>query len=109
MLPAVVTFCLLLVGHFLADFPWQGEFMATRKNPNHPEGQDIWGWLLLGHSAIHGGFVLLITGSLLLALLETICHAAIDLLKCEGRISFHTDQILHIGCKLIWIVILLIA
>jgi hypothetical protein len=29
-----------------------------------------------------------------------VLHAAIDHLKCEGRLSFHQDQWLHVACKL---------
>lgn len=93
---------LLLAGHALADYPLQGDFLAQAKNRNTEIGRGFWLHALFAHSVIHGGFVLVITESVLLASLETIIHAAADWLKCEKKISLNTDQSLHIVCKVIW-------
>ena len=61
-----------------------------------------WWHLMAAHSFIQGGGVFIITGSLLLGLMETIFHFIIDCLKCENKINIHTDQALHIWCKVVW-------
>lgn len=83
---------LLVAAHYLCDFPLQGDFMAQQKGKNK--------LILFGHSAIHAGAVLLITGSVLLAWLELVFHYAIDREKCRGGISATADQLLHLFCKL---------
>lgn len=93
----------LIVGHALADYPLQGDFLATAKNRNTTFGmQGLWVHALFSHSMIHAGFVALITGQVWIGLLEAVAHALTDFLKCEGRLSFHTDQAAHIACKFVW-------
>jgi len=99
-------FALLVVGHVLADYPLQGEFLAKSKNRFLPVPGTPWYQAMAAHAIIHGGAVFLATGSLLLGVLETVAHAIIDDAKCAGRISYNVDQALHIGCKIIWIVLL---
>lgn len=101
-------FFLLLVGHCLADYPLQGDFLAQAKNRYTETGEKLWLWALPSHGIIHGGFVMLITGSFVLGLMETVAHCLIDWLKCENKISFGTDQWLHIACKVLWVGMLLI-
>jgi hypothetical protein len=93
---------LLLAGHFLADFPLQGEFLALGKNRNTDIGRQWWPWALPGHAMIHAGFVLVITGSALFALLEFVLHTLIDWAKCEDVIGMHADQAFHVLCKFGW-------
>ena len=88
---------LMVAAHFVCDYPLQGDFLARAKG----EGP-LRVWHLFGHSAIHGGAVLIITGSPVLFALETAAHMLIDENKVHGRISFSTDQALHIGCKALW-------
>lgn len=97
----VEAIALLVAGHFVADYPLQGDFLAKAKAQG-----PLRVWHLFGHSVIHGGAVLLITGSLILFALETLAHMLIDECKVRERISFATDQSLHIGCKLLWIAII---
>lgn len=91
----------LIAAHFLCDFALQGDYMARVKNPHGlaPE----WFWAMAGHGAIHGCAVAMITGSLLLGMLEWALHCCIDILKCDGRISYNTDQALHLGCKAFYV------
>lgn len=81
---------MLFVGHALADFALQTDFMARAKNRNTDIGKDHWHVALPAHALIHGGFVMLFTGTPLVALLEVLAHTAIDAIKCEGKISFCT-------------------
>jgi hypothetical protein len=97
-----ITFFLLVAGHYIADYPLQGDFLAKGKNRHTDIGKDIWPHCLFAHSMIHSVFVLFITGSLGLAVAELVMHAVTDFLKCEGTITLNQDQFIHILCKLIW-------
>lgn len=96
---------LLVVGHCLADYPLQGEFLALSKNRNHPMGKDIWMHSLAAHSMIHAGFVAVITGNIWLGLAEAAIHGFTDFAKCEGKISLNEDQMIHIACKVLWTIL----
>jgi hypothetical protein len=103
----------LLVAHALADFALQGEAMGSGKN-RHNKIHDnagkhfpAWQYWLTAHSLVHGGAVYLVTGSLLLGVVETVLHSLIDFCKCEGWINFHVDQGLHVACKIGYCVFLL--
>jgi len=105
MMPFFTMLFLLIFGHCLADYPLQGEFLATAKNRNTEIGKVFWLHALPAHAFIHGGFVLLITHSLPLAVAEALIHGATDFLKCEGKISLNVDQAIHIGCKIVWAIV----
>ncbi len=97
----------LIVGHAVADYPLQGDFLAKAKNHRAPLSGIPWKQALFWHAVIHGGAVAGITGSLPLGLAEVLSHASIDWLKCDGRIGFNADQLLHVGCKVAWVLICL--
>lgn len=94
----------LLGAHFLCDFALQGDYMARAKKPR---GALEWPWAFFGHGIIHGAAVTLITQSPWLGLAEVFFHCWIDAAKCEGFISYHVDQWLHIACKAVWLVLTL--
>jgi Protein of unknown function (DUF3307) len=93
---------MLCAGHALCDYPLQGDFLSRGKNHKTPFTGMAWQQLLLAHCLIHMGMVLLITGSIWLALAELVIHYATDWAKCDGRINFNTDQAIHYTCKLLW-------
>lgn len=108
-LAATQLFIALSVGHAIADFPLQGEFLATCKNRhtlkalNDPERPtSIWIICMLAHCLIHAGTVWLITGSFVFGVIELVVHFIIDVVKCEGYTGFNTDQTLHLLCKLVY-------
>lgn len=101
---AATLLFLLLFGHALADYPLQGEFLSKAKNPVNPMPGVPWYLALGAHAFIQAGFVLIFTGSILLAMSEFVAHATIDIMKCTGRVSFLTDQLLHVLCKVIWVI-----
>jgi len=103
----------LFVGHSLGDFALQTDWMARFKSrhavlPSSASKRPdlIWMHVLAAHSGIHGGLVAIVTGNWLLGLAEFVIHFAIDYFKCEGKFGFHTDQFLHLSCKVLWIVYL---
>jgi hypothetical protein len=95
----MILFLKLAVGHFLADYPLQGDFLAKAKNHRQPIPGVPWYQALAAHSAIQAGMVWLITGKLWLAVIEFQLHAFIDWLKSNENISFNQDQFAHLACK----------
>jgi len=99
----------LFIGHAIADYPLQHEFMAQAKQPKYwKEIKDSkgfeWAFILGFHSLIHGGAVWLLTGSMMLGVIETVLHFLIDHARNRERIGFITDQLLHLGCKVAYLV-----
>ena len=103
------------IGHAFADFPLQGDFLSRGKNRNAPppplaDGKscpaDLWVYLMSAHCLIHAGFVWIIGGYAILAVVEFILHWLIDAVKCEGHTSFATDQWLHILTKVAYVAVL---
>lgn len=104
-----LVFAALFAGHALADYPLQGDWLSKAKNHKLDlvPGERIWPLALAGHAAIHAAMVWLIIGSALLALIEFVAHAATDWAKCDGRISYNTDQAIHIACKAFYVAVLI--
>jgi len=92
-------FLALMVGHAIADYPLQGDFLARAKNHRAPVAGVPWYQALTAHSLIHAGVVWLITGNIFCAFAEFFMHSFIDWMKCEGEIGFNTDQAMHAFCK----------
>lgn len=126
----------LLVVHCLADYALQGDFMAKAKNHTASIPGVPWMQALGAHALIHGGFVAAVTGSVVLGLAEVVCHAVIDYGKsagwyefggrwipngphsvyrrrcdtqCVARKAYHIDQLLHVTCKVVWVLICVVA
>lgn len=105
---AIVLLSLLVLAHLLFDYPLQGDFLAKGKGgafePVAP------GWLLLlSHVLMHGIAVGFILGSVWFGLAEVSFHWVIDRLKLRGSIGFVTDQALHLACKVLYVLVLVIA
>jgi len=105
----------LLIGHSIADYPLQGEFLALGKNhrlspENKPDGVEgvrgLWLHCLTAHAFIHAGMVWAISGIFLLGLCELVLHWLIDFVKSEGWTNFHVDQFLHVLCKAGYVAVL---
>ena len=93
---------LLLLGHFVADYPLQGDKMAVEKCPGKDCTLD-WRWWLSAHAGTHGFFVAILTGVPLLGVAEMVLHMLIDLGKCRLGCKLIVDQALHWCCKLLWV------
>jgi hypothetical protein len=107
-----------LVGHALADYALQSDFIATNKNRNAtPKGYDpnrhgpmqkVWPFVLSSHALIHGGAAYIACGGILwVGIVETISHWFIDFGKCEKWYGIKTDQALHLAFKLFYVGMLL--
>lgn len=102
----------LLIGHALADFALQTDWIANNKsrhavpkgyNPAlHGAMQTIWPYVMSAHALIHAGAVLWATGSPVLAGCEAVAHWVIDFGKCERWYGIHADQAMHFGFKVLW-------
>lgn len=95
----MTTFFLLLVGHALADFPLQGDYLARAKDHTKPLPGTPWAIALLAHALIHAGAVYVVTQSMRCALAELVSHAVIDWLKCNGDVCYVGDQAAHVTMK----------
>lgn len=95
-----------IIGHALADFPLQGDYLARAKVRRQAANVGEWLVALTMHSIIHGGMVWLVSGSLALGLTEIFLHGLIDWGKGEGRFGLLTDQLLHLACKAGYVVFL---
>lgn len=107
----IKLFIKLLCVHALSDFSLQNDAMTKFKNRLNWEKvqgskRTIWLYWLVSHSLIHGLGVALVTGVWWLGVLETVAHSLIDFGKCEKRYGFHTDQALHVICKITWLAVL---
>lgn len=108
---AVTTLFALLIGHALADYPLQGDAIAKGKNRHNPPygippGQKpaaVWTHYLTAHALIHAGFVWAITGSGWCGAIEFVLHWIIDFAKCENWTNPHQDQLLHVVCKVCYV------
>lgn len=100
----------LLVAHFVADYPLQGDTTAREKNRRSAtelQRHVPWYYWLTAHALMHGGAVAFVTGSIALGASETFAHWLIDFGKCERWYSIHADQALHLACKAAWLAIAL--
>src|SRR4051812_10140386 len=111
----VVLFFALLIGHMLADYPLQGDFLAIHKNRHVSlPGSDVypdklWFHCLLGHSMIHAGFVWIISGQLIFGIAEMVLHFVLDFAKCERWTSYTADQVLHALCKAAYVALVMMG
>ena len=97
-------FFLLLCVHALTDFQLQNGAMWHFKKRRV---SDRWWHWLTAHALICGGGVYVVTQCLPLAICEVFLHWMIDFCKGEECISFQTDQILHLACRIVYVIILM--
>ena len=99
----------LLCGHALADYAFQSDFMANRKQPRFPEtlhdAYGPWWWWMLAHSLINGMLVGSILHWWVLGLLETLVHFGLDTAKGMGQLTTTQDQVGHLLSKVVWMLL----
>lgn len=108
----------MLAAHALFDYALQGDWLSKAKNPNLDlvPGEKIWPLALASHAIIHAVAVQVIAkfvtgnaaGAWMFFVVEFVAHYAIDYSKCRGRFGYNVDQYLHIGCKVVYVVPVLI-
>ena len=74
--------------------------------PNGQKPIHLWAMWLTHHAMVHGLIVYLLTGIPLLGMIETLSHWAIDFGKCENWYNPYMDQFLHIGFKIMYVVLI---
>ncbi len=100
----ILTLAMMLLGaHWLCDYPLQGQFLSDAKAKG-----PLRFYHLVAHAGIQGAGVALVTGNVWLGIAEWIAHTAIDEAKVRGKTTFAIDQALHIGCKAVWLLIVVI-
>lgn len=100
---ACELFLMLLLVHFVADYPLQGDVVARGKNKYLDPalyGVRWWYWMS-GHAATHALGVYVLTKNAWLAVLEFVVHFAVDHGKCAKKYGLDTDQALHIITKFV--------
>lgn len=95
ILGILTNFMLLMLVHYLADYPLQGEYLAKGKNRFDPNNKDIWFHCLFAHSMIHALLVFAVTGSYIAFIYQAVTHFWIDYDKCKGELTYTQDQLLH--------------
>ncbi len=106
--PFALFFAFAIV-HALADFPLQGDYLARMKVRDQAGTLPEWIVALTAHSLVHAGGVWLISGSPLLGATELGLHWLIDFGKGEGKFGYVTDQVLHITCKVAYVIVLVLG
>lgn len=99
---------MLLAAHALCDFSLQTDTMAREKNPASTTDlqQHVpWYYWLTAHALIHGGAVFWVLHDPRSAYAETVVHWVTDYAKCRGWIGIKTDQLIHVACKVAWVVL----
>ena len=116
LLGAFTLLFALFIGHALADYGLQTAFISRAK-ARKADLQDFFGqrpprgvWLqvLTAHCFLHAGAVWFITGSVFYGAVEFLLHWVIDYLKGRNLIGFHLDQLLHYGCKVFYVVAIVV-
>jgi hypothetical protein len=102
----LALFFAFAISHALADFPLQGDYLARTKQRSNAGSIPEWLISLTAHSLIHAGGVWIVSGSVVIALAEFVLHWLIDLGKGEGLYGYVTDQALHLGCKVAYVIVM---
>lgn len=99
-------FILLVLGHLVADYVFQTDSIALGKNNTlDPAKFGVnWYYWMASHAATHSLIVYVLTMNIWACLFELVSHFAIDYFKCNKKYGLHTDQLLHIVCKLVIVV-----
>ena len=106
-------FFLLLLAHAVTDFGLQSPWIAQAKsrhsgppssyNPKlHGPVRPIWFIVMGAHAGINAAGVYVVTGSIVLTVMEFFFHYLIDFMKCEQKYNLYVDQSLHVWCKFMY-------
>ena len=105
----------MIGAHFLGDYPWQAGPIGVEKNLNSKselQKQVPWGYWLTAHAYLHGILVSLVSvyfgGPWWIGIFEFLIHWFVDYYKCKYNNSILSDQAIHIICKLIWSIFIIL-
>lgn len=103
----IEMFFILIAIHLVADYVLQGDSVATGKNKNlDPAKFGVsWYYWLSAHAATHSLLVGIAVQNFYAGLIEFVWHFITDYLKCEKKINLHMDQVSHVVCKLIIVIV----
>lgn len=104
MNPAYLLFY-LLAGHFVMDYPLQGDTTAREKNPGSTtelQKHVPWYFWMIAHCFAHSVVVAVLTRSVILTACEFASHFALDYYKCRNKINIHQDQVGHMMMKVVY-------
>jgi len=104
-------FIMLVGSHFVCDYVFQTDAIATGKNRliDPCKFGVNWRYWMTSHAATHGFGVGIITGNVWLGFFEFIAHWLIDAGKCEKYYGIHVDQFLHVLCKVAIVIYVILA
>lgn len=102
----LALFFAFAIAHALADFPLQGDYLATMKRRDQSKNLSGWFIPLTAHSLVQAGGVWIVSGIPMIAALELCLHWIIDLAKGEGKIGYAMDQVLHLVCKAGYVILM---
>lgn len=105
----VLILASLVFFHYLFDFPLQGDYLSRAKNQADPLPHTPWNHAMTAHCFLQAGGVYIVLGIWWIAALEFVSHFIIDSMKCHGELTYRQDQYLHIGCKVIWVILAIVT
>lgn len=107
-----ILLVLLVAGHFIFDYPLQGDWLSKAKNPHMTlvPGEKIWPLALAGHAVMHAACVMVVLLlwpglstdiALTFFFVEFVVHFFVDYMKCKGYFGYNTDQLIHLATKFV--------
>ena len=94
------------VMHALADYPLQGDYIAKQKSRANADSTSVLDYRAHRPQRDPCGRCLAGFRVLAYAVAELILHAVIDVGKGEGKFGLVTDQLLHLACKVLFVILL---
>lgn len=97
----------LLLAHAVTDFALQSKEMAVGKRGQGdvPPGVipvTVWPFWLVAHGAVNAAGVYLVTGSIVVSVMELCLHVVIDRAKTLNKTTVYEDQALHLASKIFY-------
>jgi len=107
------TLLLMIMAHFVADYPLQtpemGKYKNRRNQPKPPDSKArmvrVWPAYLIAHGMVHG-FLVAMVADVWAGLAIAIIHSVQDFIKCEIQYSPNLDQLIHVVViVMVWLLI----
>lgn len=95
----LLLFMKMLLIHWLMDYPLQGDFLSRAKALG-----PLRRYHLIAHAGMHGCAIAWLLSNPWIGLAEWLAHTITDELKVRNIISFQVDQLIHVLCKIMWVI-----